>query len=106
MFFEKNGKAPTTTSPCTSESSKVAVQMGHTLLRKAQSSLKEAGVSDQYWCEAMKHAAHFYNQITSGNLEMKTPYDSFLKKIPIISISEHLDDRSTPTYTRRLELQI
>lgn len=63
----------------------VAKRMNRTLMEKSRSMLNDAGLTQDYWAEAIDTACYLVNKSTTLTLVHKTPYDAWDGKNPPLS---------------------
>ena len=70
----------------TPEQNGVAERMNRTLVESARAMIAHAGLSNNYWAEAVATAAYLRNRTTTSALkEEKTPYEKWYERKPDIS---------------------
>ena len=73
----------------TSEQNGVAERMNRTLVESARTMIAHAGLSNNYWAEAVATAAYLRNRTTTSSLkEEKTPYEKWYESW-LCSLSSH-----------------
>ena len=71
IFCKKEG----ITVRVTPQQNGVAERMNRTLLEKVRCMLSNAGLSKQFWAEAVIYASHLINRLPSSALNGKTPFE-------------------------------
>lgn len=74
-----------TTVPYTPEQNGLAERMNRTLVERARCMLYDAGLSKQYWAEAVEAAAHIINRCPSRVIGHMTPMEKLTGNKPNIS---------------------
>ena len=69
----------------TPEQNGVAERMNRTLMESARAMIAHAGLSNEYWAEAVATAVYLKNRTTSAVKEGMTPYEKWYKRKPDIS---------------------
>ena len=84
-YLKSRGIQHELTVPYSPEQNGVAERMNRTLTESARSMMAHAGVTNQYWAEAIATAAYLRNRApTSVIKEGKTPYEQWYGKRPCI----------------------
>ena len=81
-FLEEKGILHQKSVPYCPEQNGVAERMGCTLVEKARAMLKGAGVSNEFWAEAVANATYVRNRSPTSSLE-NTPFEAWWNKKPV-----------------------
>lgn len=74
------------TNPYQPQQNGLAERSWRTLMKIVRSLLKDAGLDDRWWGQAMKMAAYIRNRtLTRGNKDLITPYELFYGEKPDVS---------------------
>ena len=83
-FLEEKGILHQKSVPYCPEQNGVAERMGRTLVEKARAMLKGAGLSNEFWAEAVANATYVRNRSPTSSLENITPYEAWWNKKPSV----------------------
>ena len=83
-FLEEKGILHQKSVPYCPEQNGVAERMGRTLVEKARAMLKGAGLSNEFWAEAVANAAYVRNRSPTSSLENITPFEAWWNKKPSV----------------------
>ena len=83
-FLEEKGILHQKSVPYCPEQNGVAEPMGRTLVEKARAMLKGAGLSNEFWAEAVANAAYVRNRSPTSSLENITPFEAWWNKKPSV----------------------
>jgi hypothetical protein len=83
------------TTPYASSQNGVSERMNLTLLNPVRAMLKQSGLSQTYWVEALRNAANNRNRSPSAKTGSKTPYELFYGVPPQM---DHLQIFGSPCY--------
>ena len=84
-FLSKRGIQRQTTAPYTPSQNGVAERFNRTLVESARAMMFHAGLSKQYWADAVKVAAYVRNRVATSAVADGTPFSLFYGKQPDLS---------------------
>nr|GEU71077.1 hypothetical protein [Tanacetum cinerariifolium] len=84
-FYDEKGISQNFSSPYTPEQNGVAERKNRTLIEAVRTMLSGSFFSKQCWTEAVATACYTQNRSTIVKRHLKTPYESFCKRIPNIN---------------------
>ena len=70
--------------PYCPEQNGVAERIGRTLVEEARAMIKGAGLSNEFWAEAVANAAYVRNRSPTASLKNITPFEAWWNKKPSV----------------------
>lgn len=74
-FLAENGIRMHLTAPYTPQQNPIAEVGNRTTVEKARAMLKQAGLPNEFWAEAVSTAVYLKNRTPTASLKFKTPYE-------------------------------
>jgi len=85
-YLEKEGMVYELTCPYTPELNGVAERANRTVLESANAMLKHAGLPDEYWSYAVRHAVFLKNVVPTNAVKGVVPYEAWFGRKPNVSV--------------------
>lgn len=83
--MKQNGIRYQTTNPYTPQQNGLAERMNRTIVEKARCMLFDAGLSKEFWAEAVNTSVYVINRCPAKGLNGKTPEQMWTGKLPDLS---------------------
>jgi len=94
ILFEDQGIRAERTNTYSPEQNGVAERFNYTAVDAVRTNLRDSGLEDKFWSEALLYFAYSWNRLCHGN-QVKTPFELFGGRKPSV---RHLKVFGTPVY--------
>ncbi|GKV31446.1 hypothetical protein SLEP1_g40131 [Rubroshorea leprosula] len=100
-FCKNNGIVRHCTVKMTPQQNGVAERMNRTLLERAQCMLSNAGLSKDFWAEAVNHASYLVNRSPSTTIGLKTAEELWLDVVQDLELTDTPMEVEAPEQTQQ-----